>query len=70
MITHKKPPLTGFIVRNGGFETSQAVVAQKYSLPTENAIAEYAANKLVSRFRFSISTARLYAHLSGLGGRD
>lgn len=58
----------GSIIGNGGIDTSQAVVAQKYSFPTEIATGEYAASKLASRFRLSLSTARVVAHLSGLGG--
>lgn len=38
------------------------------SLSPEISSTEYAANKVAARFRISISTARVVAHLSGLGG--
>lgn len=69
MIPHSKTAAPmGSNIGNGGIDISKAVVAQKYSIPTEIATGEYAANKLASRFRLSISTARVICHLAGIGG--
>ena len=57
--------LTGSVVK-------KAVAASSYqnspALSLEISSTEYAASKVATRFRISISTARVVAHLSGLGG--
>jgi hypothetical protein len=60
------PPLTGSIVRNGGNGISKAVTAKEYSNAFDNSITEYAAAKVATRCRLTISTAREVCRMAGL----
>ena len=45
---------------------SKAVAASSYQIRSEHSITEYAAVKVATRFRLTISTARVVCHLAGL----
>ena len=47
---------------------SKAVAAQTYQIRPEIATSEYAAIKLATRFRLSLSTSREICRLAGIGG--
>lgn len=48
--------------------SSKGVVPSSYQIRPEIATSEYAAAKVATRFRLTISTARIVCHLSGIGG--
>jgi hypothetical protein len=69
MILHSETAAPmGSIIGNGGNGFSKAVAAQIYRNSTETATSDYPARVVASRFRLTISTARLVCHLAGIGG--
>jgi hypothetical protein len=58
----------GSIIGNGGSVVSKAVAAKDYLNASDTATSDYAAAVVASRFRLTISAARLVCHLSGIGG--
>lgn len=69
MLTHREtPPPMGSIIGNGGRNSQKAWTLQTIDQPAEISISEYAADKVASKFRLTISTARLVCHLAGIGG--
>lgn len=66
---HNEPAAPmGSIIGNGGSVVTKAVAAQNYPNRTEIATADYATRVVATRFRLTISTARLVCHLAGIGG--
>lgn len=63
---HSKTAATTGIVDGG--VVKNVVETSSYQNRSEIATSEYAVAKVASRFRISISTARVVAYLSGLGG--
>lgn len=61
------PPLTGSIVRNGGSVFQNALTLSEYRNPSLSA-TDLATAIIASRFRLSVSTARLVCELAGIGG--
>ena len=67
MNLHSKTAATTGIVDGG--VVSKAVAASSYQIRPEIATSEYAAAKVATRFRLTISTAREVIRMAGMGGR-